>query len=211
MEAPDGSVREGMPVVARFKAPVCGLEPFRSMPQDPPRVGAREPRTVYVCRDHRDAVSLLPGNCPIDQNAREATALLEYQRVRYWCPMHQAVTADRDGEKCSACGGMELLPRVVSFRPAGQVLAVPRSAVIDGGAKKVVFVESMPGMFDGVEVELGPRCGEFYPVVRGLEAGQKVCGAGAFLLDAETRLNPSLAAAYFGAGGASIIPGLRAT
>jgi hypothetical protein len=50
-----------------------------------------------------------------------------------------------------------------------------------------------------VEVVLGPRCGEFYPVVRGLEAGQKVAVAGAFLLDAETRLNPSLASAYFGA------------
>ena len=93
-----------------------------------------------------------------------------------------------------------LKPRIVSFRPAGQVLAVPRSAVIDGGSKKVVFVESMPGMFDGVEVVLGPRCGEFYPVVRGLDAGQNVAVAGAFLLDAETRLNPSLASAYFGAG-----------
>jgi hypothetical protein len=200
MEAPAGSVREGLPVVARFKAPVCGMEPFRSTPQDPPPVTASEPRTVYVCRDHRGTISLVPGNCPIDQNAREATALLEYQRVRYWCPMHKAMTADRAGEKCSACGGMELQPRVVSFRPAGQVLAVPRSAVIDGGTQKVVFVESMPGMFDGVEVEVGPRCGEFYPVVRGLEAGQRVCIAGAFLLDAETRLNPSVAAAYFGAG-----------
>ena len=55
-------------------------------------------------------------------------------------------------------------------------------------------------MFDGVEVVLGPRCGDFYPVVRGLEVGQRVAFAGAFLLDAETRLNPSLAAGYFGAG-----------
>jgi hypothetical protein len=83
--------------------------------------------------------------------------------------------------------------------PAGQVLAVPRSAVVDTGMTKVVFVESMPGMFDGVEVILGPRCGEYDSVVRGLEAGQKVATAGAFLLDAETRLNPSLAAGYFGA------------
>jgi len=83
--------------------------------------------------------------------------------------------------------------------PAGQVLAVPRSAVVDTGATKVVFVESMPGMFDGVEVVLGPRCGEYYSVVRGLAAGQKVATAGAFLLDAETRLNPGLAAGYFGA------------
>ena len=81
-----------------------------------------------------------------------------------------------------------------------QVLAVPQSAVVDTGARKVVFVESMPGMFDGVEVVLGPRCGDYYPVVRGLEPGQNIAIAGAFLLDAETRLNPSLAAGYFGAG-----------
>jgi membrane fusion protein, copper/silver efflux system len=200
MEVSASSVREGLPVVARFKAPVCRMEPFRSMPHDPPPILAAEPRTVYTCADHPGAIAIVPGKCPIDQNARVATALLEHQRLRYWCPMHKAVTADRAGEKCSACGGMQLEPRVVSFQPAGQVLAVPRSAVIDGGAKKVVFVESMSGMFDGVEVELGPRCGEYYPVVRGLEAGQSVCIAGAFLLDAETRLNPSVAAAYFGAG-----------
>ena len=79
------------------------------------------------------------------------------------------------------------------------MLAVPQSAVVDTGARKVVFVEGMPGMFDGVEVTLGPRCGDFYPVERGLEPGQRIATAGAFLLDAETRLNPSLAASYFGA------------
>jgi Cu(I)/Ag(I) efflux system membrane fusion protein len=88
---------------------------------------------------------------------------------------------------------------VISYSPAGQVLAVPQRAVIDTGPKKMVFVETMPGMFDGVEVVVGPRCGDSYPVVKGLEPGQRVAAAGAFLLDAETRLNPSLAAAYFGA------------
>ena len=198
--APSAEVRAGMPVIARFKTPVSATEPFRSMPADPPALSASELRRVYVCPDHTETVALEPGNCPIDENARVAVPLEGHQRIRFWCPMHPAVTADHAGEKCAACGGMTLLPRVVSYRPAGQVLAVPRSAVIDGGAKRVVFVESMPGMFDGIEVVLGPRCGEFYPVVRGLEAGQKVAGAGAFLLDAETRLNPSLAAAYFGAG-----------
>jgi hypothetical protein len=54
-------------------------------------------------------------------------------------------------------------------------------------------------MFDGVEVVLGARCGEFFPVIRGLEADQRVATAGAFLIDAETRLNPSIASTYFGA------------
>jgi hypothetical protein len=82
----------------------------------------------------------------------------------------------------------------------GRVAAVPESAVIDTGEKKIVYIESMPGMFDGVEVSLGRRCGDFYPVLRGLELGQRVVSVGAFLLDAASRLNPSLAASYFGAG-----------
>ena len=140
------------------------------------------------------------GRCPIDRKPREARPLSDFQRLRWWCPMHPSVTADQPGAVCKACGGMVLKPRVISYTPAGQVLTVPASAVVDAGARKVVFVESMPGMFDGVEVVLGPRCGDLYPVVRGLEAGQRVAFAGAFLLDAETRLNPSLAAGYFGAG-----------
>jgi membrane fusion protein, copper/silver efflux system len=200
IKAAPGDVRAGMPVLVKFKAPVCLMEPFRLMPADPPPLETSEPRRVYGCPDHPETIALAPGLCPIDENTLAAATLVAHQRVRFWCPMHPEVTALHAGEKCSACGGMELKPRIVSFRPGGQVLAVPRSAVIDGGSKKVVFIESMPGIFDGVEVVLGPRCGEFYPVVRGLEAGQKVAVAGAFLLDAETRLNPSLASAYFGAG-----------
>jgi len=85
-------------------------------------------------------------------------------------------------------------------RSTGRTLAIPAPAVIDTGEHKVVFVERMAGMFDGIEVTLGRRCGGHYPVVRGLAPGDRVVIAGAFLLDAETRLNPALAASYFGAG-----------
>jgi hypothetical protein len=81
----------------------------------------------------------------------------------------------------------------------GLLLAVPDSAVIDTGRRKAVYVETSPGTFDAVEVAVGPRCGDFRPVLGRLEAGQRVVTAGAFLLDAETRLNPAAAAAYFGA------------
>jgi hypothetical protein len=82
----------------------------------------------------------------------------------------------------------------------GNVLCVPESAVIDTGGRKVAYVETMPGMFDALEIRVGRRYGDFYPVRGGLEAGQRVATAGAVLLDAETRLNPSVAASYFGAG-----------
>ena len=83
----------------------------------------------------------------------------------------------------------------------GECLTVPESAVIDSGAMQIVYVETMPGMFDGVAVKLGDRIGDLLPVREGLKSGQRVATSGAFLIDAETRLNPSLAAAYFGAAG----------
>lgn len=83
----------------------------------------------------------------------------------------------------------------------GECLAIPDSAVIDNGTTQMVYVESMPGMFDGVAVKLGERTGDQWPVREGLKAGQRVATSGSFLIDAEPRLNPSLAAAYFGASG----------
>jgi membrane fusion protein, copper/silver efflux system len=197
---PPRDLRAGMIAVVRITIPMAALEPFRSLPADPPRLSRDESRIVYVCPYHSDSLTVDSGLCAIDKKQRDPRPLGDLQRVRWWCPMHPSVTADRLGSVCQACGGMVLKPHVISYAPAGQVLTVPGSAVVDAGARKVVFVETMPGMFDGVEVVLGPRCGDDYPVVRGLESGQRVAFAGAFLLDAETRLNPSLAAGYFGAG-----------
>jgi Cu(I)/Ag(I) efflux system membrane fusion protein len=83
---------------------------------------------------------------------------------------------------------------------SADVLAVPERSVIDTGTRQIVYVERRPGLFEGVEVQLGPRVGDYYPVLKGLEPGQKVAAAGAFLIDAETRLKPS-AGTYFGASG----------
>jgi hypothetical protein len=81
----------------------------------------------------------------------------------------------------------------------GLVLAVPERAVIDTGSRKVVYREAEPDVYEGVEVQLGPRSGAFYPVVRGLRAGDRVAAAGSFLIDAETRLTAGAGSTYFGA------------
>ena len=86
-------------------------------------------------------------------------------------------------------------------KPQRQFLVVPEQAVVDTGAKKIVYVERKEGLFEGVEVELGLRQDDFYPVVKGLAAGDRVAAAGGFLVDAETRLNPAAASTYFGASG----------
>ena len=201
IEPPRSALRGGMVVGVKFRIPVATLEPFRTMPSNPPARKPGEPWRIYFCHDHPDSIALEAGRCPIDGRNRMSQALGDLERLQWRCPMHPGITAAKPGAVCNRCGGMALQPRVVFYAPKGQVLAVPQSAVVDTGERKVVFVESMPGMFDGVEVVLGPRCSDFYPVVRGLDPGQNVAIAGAFLLDAETRLNPSLAAGYFGAGG----------
>lgn len=75
--------------------------------------------------------------------------------------------------------------------PKDGVLSVPESAVIDTGALKVVYVETEPGVFEGRKVVLGPRSGDRFPVLEGLSPGERVATAGAFLIDAESRLNPA--------------------
>jgi len=74
--------------------------------------------------------------------------------------------------------------------PSDAVLSVPESAVIDTGSRQVVYVETRPGLFEGREVTLGPRSGGDFPVLAGLFPGDRVAAAGAFLIDAESRLNP---------------------
>src|SRR5262249_39653811 len=90
----------------------------------------------------------------------------------------------------------------------GKVLAVPEGSVIDTGSQKIVYRQSAPGVFEGVEVKLGQRMNNadgviFYPVLHGLAAGELVVTSGSFLVDAETRLNPAAGSIYYGNSGGS--------
>jgi hypothetical protein len=85
-------------------------------------------------------------------------------------------------------------------------LVIPSAAVVHQGGEHVVYVETMPGMFDGIRVQLGPREGDVYPVLAGLQAGQRIVSAGAFLIDAESRLHSNAATQYFGANAPSRPP-----
>ena len=88
----------------------------------------------------------------------------------------------------------------------GNLLAVPESAVIDTGSQKIVYRQVEPGVFEGVLVELGPKMksgdgATYYPVLKGLEVGERIVSSGSFLVDAETRLNPAAGSIYFGGSG----------
>ncbi|HVL13188.1 MAG TPA: heavy metal-binding domain-containing protein [Gemmata sp.] len=144
---------------------------------------------------------LRPGAYAAAKFLKPVSMLESYRRVELdrWCDE----TAVRTLASGPILGATDSLLAAAVRQPAaraGYTLCVPESAVIDTGSRRVVYVETMPGMFDAVEIRVGRRHGDFYPVRWGLEAGQRVATAGAVLLDAETRLNPSVATAYFGAG-----------
>ena len=102
--------------------------------------------------------------------------------------MHPDELSDKPGI-CTTCNcGMKMVHWRVE-----RVLSVPETAVIDTGEKKVVYVETAAGVYDARAVTLGARAGSYYPVIDGLTASQRIVTQGAFLIDAEARLNPATA------------------
>ncbi len=78
---------------------------------------------------------------------------------------------------------------------ATRALVIPRDAVVDTGKQTYVFVaEENPGRFSPRLVEVGAESGDDVEVRKGLTAGQRVVSGATFLLDAESRLQASLAA-----------------
>ena len=91
------------------------------------------------------------------------------------------------------------------FDPAGdgspgQVLLLPRSAVLDGGDRKIVYVmtqepgplkdgeERWPAIYQPREVQTGFRVGDEVVVLVGLEEGDEVVTRGQFLIDSKLQL-----------------------
>ncbi len=82
---------------------------------------------------------------------------------------------------------------------AGEGILVPDDAILDTGARQVVFVESGPGRFAPRAVTVGAR-GDGRALVRaGLVPGERVAVQANFLLDSEARLRAAIGAA--GGGG----------
>ena len=120
----------------------------------------------YVCPDHPDEYSTVPGLCPRD--------------------------------------GKHLLM-------TGEVLTVPKSAVIDTGLRKIVFVDRGESGYEQIEVKVGPEAWgmaddsgtkrRYYPIVSGLAPDDIVVTNGNFLIDSQTQLTGSASGAYGGALG----------
>ncbi len=99
--------------------------------------------------------------------------------------------------------GLKLLPGMfvrasfISASPA-DTLVVPRSAVMDTGTRKLVFLARPDGVFEAREVQVGTPSADAYPVLSGVAAGDRVVTDGNFLIDSQTRLTSGMSGMYGG-------------
>lgn len=198
---PGHKLRPGMYATVKISIPFAELEPFKSQSETSQHEAtlptSKNPNNGKPLDDA--ALIALQKTCPITGadlgTMGKPIKRVVGDRVVFLCCPACIEEFEKTKDKYLA----EHSPPPTASQ-AGKVLVVPEAAVIDTGTRKIVYVEDKPGQFDGISVELGPESNGFYPVVKGLKVGQRVAAAGAFLVDAETRLNPAAGSTYIGAG-----------
>ncbi|MFH1377688.1 MAG: efflux RND transporter periplasmic adaptor subunit [Planctomycetota bacterium] len=164
----------------------------------------------FTCPMHPQVIADAVGLCPMcnmplrqipgsDTETHGQHGDAQTQMVRYACPMkcEGDKTYDEPGN-CPVCN-MKLKPLDVPSSPSAPnerkgLLAVPVSAVLDSGLRRIVFIEKGRGVFELREVTLGPRNDEYYMVIEGLTEGERVVTRGGFLIDSQFQItgHPSL-------------------
>ena len=70
----------------------------------------------------------------------------------------------------------------------GAKLAVPETAVLDTGLRKIVYLSEENNVLESREVTLGQKAENYYEVLSGLKEGDVVVISGNFLVDSESKL-----------------------
>jgi membrane fusion protein, copper/silver efflux system len=136
---------------------------------------------------------------------------------KWICPMHPSVIKDEPG-KCDICG----MPLVrteslgyVSAEPneSDEPLVIPASAALVTGTRAIVYLQvpdANKPTFEGREIVLGPRAGDYYIVRHGLQVGQRVVTRGNFKIDSALQIEakPSMMTPEGGGSGGMHMPGM---
>ena len=75
----------------------------------------------------------------------------------------------------------------------GQKLAIPEGAVINTGIRQMVVVDKGSGYFEPREIKVGSKVDDYYEVIKGLKAGERVVTSANFLIDSESKLKEAMA------------------
>jgi Cu(I)/Ag(I) efflux system membrane fusion protein len=113
---------------------------------------------------------------------------------KWICPMHPSIVKSSPAQ-CDICG-MDLVTTeslgYVTAEQAGEPpLVIPASAALITGTRAVVYVRlegKEKPTFEGREIVLGPRAGDYYLVKEGLSEGEQVVTKGNFKIDASLQI-----------------------
>ena len=132
----------------------------------------------------------------VQAQVAEGGRVMEPSLAGMWiCPMHPEVIKPAAGN-CDVCGmplvTTESLGYAAAAASAGrEPLVIPASAPLITGPRAVVYVEVTgreKPTYEGREVELGPRAGDYYIVKSGLTEGERVVTRGNFKIDSALQI-----------------------
>lgn len=116
---------------------------------------------------------------------------------KWMCPMHPEVVGEEEGS-CTICGmpleTAESLGFLEEDPDFEDPLLIPITAPLLTGDRAIVFVEIPDreqhgaNLYEARDVVLGPRAGETFVVLDGLEEGEVIVSRGAFTIDSELQL-----------------------
>ncbi len=135
--------------------------------------------------------------------AQDGMVMAPEMAGKWICPMHPSVVKTEAGS-CEKCGmdlvTTESLGYVKAELPEQAPLVIPASAPLITGKRAVVYIQlpdpNQPA-FEGREVVLGPRAGDYYLVEEGLVEGDIVVTKGNFKIDSSLQIQakPSMMSA----------------
>src|SRR6266849_3136123 len=117
-------------------------------------------------------------------------------RVDFIYPQLDTDTRTAKVRVVSANADLQLKPgmfvNVALKVPLGRQLVIPASGVLQSGTRQIAFVQRSDGYLEPREVELGPRIGDDFIVLKGLKAGEQIVTSANFLIDSESQLQAAL-------------------
>ena len=159
--------------------------------------------TVWVKADvyESDLPQIHPGQ-PVEITSDALSGKTIHGNVEFIEPQASVETRTVPVHVHVANPGMRLRPgmfvRAVFAVRQESALVIPRSAVLDTGTRKLVYVAKENGVFEAREVQTGTPNNDWFPVIAGIKPGERVVTNGNFLIDSQTRLTSGMTGLFGG-------------
>ncbi len=132
----------------------------------------------------------------VHSRVAKAGKVMDVSMAGKWiCPMHPEIVKDKKGD-CDICGMPLVTTESLGYAAVKDTeeqtapLVIPASAPLITGKRAVIYTAKPgnEGTFEGREITLGPRVGDYYIVKSGLREGEMVVTNGSFKIDSALQI-----------------------